>query len=69
MIMSYNFACVNTLRLKDYDRATDLIEQRLKDVPRSLLRGALVDPDLEGLRNLPRFQAMIEKTKKRLRMT
>jgi adenylate cyclase len=66
MIMAYNFACAMTLRLKDHDRAMDLIEQRLENVPRSLFKAILVDPDLEALKNLPRFKAMVEKASKRL---
>jgi adenylate cyclase len=65
-IMAYNFACCMSLRLKDYDRAMDLIEKRLETIPTSLFKAALVDPDLAPLREIPRYQAMIEKAKQRL---
>jgi adenylate cyclase len=68
MIMAYNFACAMTLRLKDHDRAMDLIERRFENVPASLFKAALVDPDLADLRDLQRFKAMIEKTTTRLGM-
>lgn len=65
MIMLYNFACVMA-RLKDFDGALDLIEQRLKTITPTFLRGVLTDPDLDDLRELPRFKAMIKETKRRL---
>jgi adenylate cyclase len=68
-IMAYNFACCMSLRLKDYDRAMDLIERRLETIPTSLFKAALVDPDLAPLREIPRYQEMIERAKARLGMS
>jgi adenylate cyclase len=65
MIMLYNFACVMA-RLKDFDGALDLLERRLKTITPTFLGGVLTDPDLDGLRELPRFRAMIEETQRRL---
>ena len=42
-----------------------LLERRLDNVPPTLFRAILNDPDLERLRDLPRFKAMIGKAKLR----
>jgi len=59
-IMQYNFACAMALHLKDYEGALDLIARRLEKITPALFRGILTDPDLDGMRQLPRFQAMIK---------
>ncbi len=64
--MQYNFACVTAVYLNDPDGAIDLLEPVLKEITISLYRNALVDPDLDGLRSMPRFQAMMAATAKRL---
>lgn len=66
MIMQYNFACAFAKRLKDYDSAMDLLERRLADVSPTLFRAALNDPDFMGMKDLPRFKAMIREAKQRL---
>jgi adenylate cyclase len=67
MIMLYNFACIMA-RLKDFDGALDLLERRLKTVTPAFLRGMFTDPDLDELRELPRFKAMINEAQERLRL-
>jgi adenylate cyclase len=69
IIMQYNFACAMARHLQDYDGALDLLEGSLKTVTPSLFRGVLKDPDLAALKDLPRFQEIIEETKKRLAST
>jgi adenylate cyclase len=64
--MQYNFACVTAVYLNDPDGAIDLLEPVLKEITISLYRNALIDPDLDGLRSMPRFQAMMAATAKRL---
>jgi adenylate cyclase len=64
--MQYNFACVTAVYLNDPDGAIDLLEPVLKEITISLYRNALADPDLDGLRSMPRFQAMMAETAKRL---
>ncbi|HKO69966.1 MAG TPA: TIR domain-containing protein [Bradyrhizobium sp.] len=69
MIMQYNLACAMARRFEDCDGALDLLERRLNNVPPTLFRAILNDPDLERLRDLRRFKAMIEKAKLRLGVT
>ncbi|MEO8548022.1 MAG: TIR domain-containing protein [Sphingomicrobium sp.] len=64
--MQYNFACVTAVYLNDPDGAIDLLEPVLKEITISLYRNALIDPDLNGLRSMPRFQAMMAAAAKRL---
>ena len=64
--MQYNFACVTAVYLNDPDGAIDLLEPVLKEITISLYRNALIDPDLDGLRSMPRFQAMMAAAAKRL---
>jgi adenylate cyclase len=66
MIMAYNFACVMSLRLNDHRRAMDLLERRMANVPESMLRALLVDPDLKGLRESARYKKMVHAAKTRL---
>jgi adenylate cyclase len=66
--LRYNFACVLVAHLPDPDPkgALDLLEPVFARMHGSLFSSALVDPDLDSLRNDPRFQAMIEAAKARL---
>ena len=66
LIMAYNLACAMTKWLKDYEGALDLLEKRLDLITPTLFRGVLTDPDMDPLRDMPRFKAMIEKTRQRL---
>ena len=53
--MPYNFACALTVFLDEYDAAMDLIEPLLVRVSPTLLLTALTDPDMDKLRENPRF--------------
>ena len=64
--MQYNFACVTAVYLNDPEGAIDLLEPVLKEMTISLYRSALIDPDLDGLRSMPRFQAMMVAAARRL---
>lgn len=64
--MRYNFACVTAVHLHDPQAAMDLLEPVLEGVTISLYRNALFDPDLDSLRELPRFRQMMAATAKRL---
>ena len=66
-VMRYNFACTLATSLGDLDGALDMLGQALElDVGSSLLHDFAVDPDLAGLRDDPRFQAMIAEAESRL---
>jgi adenylate cyclase len=64
--MQYNFACVTAVYLNDPEGAIDLLEPVFGEMTISLYRSALVDPDLDALRPVPRFQAMMAAAAKRL---
>ena len=64
--MRYNFACALAAHLKDTDAALDMLETALGTMPRGLLHHVKVDPDLDTLRDHPRFKAMIEAAEMRL---
>jgi adenylate cyclase len=64
--MRYNFACVTALYLCDPEAAMDLLEPVFEGITISLYRNVLSDPDLDSLRELPRFQKMMDATAKRL---
>lgn len=67
--LRYNFACVLAARSSEPDpeAALDLLEPVFANMTGSLFSSALVDPDLDGLRDRPRFQAMIQGATQRLK--
>jgi adenylate cyclase len=64
--MRYNFACVLAVQLNELDAAMDLLEPVLQEITISLYHNVLIDPDLDCLRSIPRFQNMLAATAKRL---
>jgi adenylate cyclase len=64
--MRYNFACALCTYLKDIDGALGLLDPYLAQVTRSELEWAKTDPDMDALRDDPRFQAMIAAAEARL---
>ncbi len=65
--MRYNVACVLTAQLKDDEAAMDVLEPFFDQVnTASQLKHVEADPDLERLRDKPRFNAMLATAKKRL---
>jgi adenylate cyclase len=67
--MRYNFACVLTEYLGETDAALDLLEEVLKGASARIVRVASRDPDLETLRDNPRFQSMLDGAQERLGIT
>ena len=65
--MRYNLACVLVTDLRDTDRALDVLEQFFENVESPThLKHLQRDPDLDPLRDLPRFKQMLEVAKQRL---
>jgi adenylate cyclase len=66
MIMRYNFACVLATRLNDPKGALNLLERVLAVGPPAQVRLVQTDPDLDPLRDHPRFQQMLARAKTRV---
>jgi adenylate cyclase len=64
--MRYNFACALATLLNEPEAALDMLGPALERDNGLLLHGLSSDPDLDGLRDDPRFQAMVSATKARL---
>jgi adenylate cyclase len=65
-LMRYNFACDLGAHLGDIDGALDLLGPYLAQVTPSELAWATADPDMDALREDPRFAAMIAQAEARL---
>ena len=68
-MMRYNLACALSLQLKDADGALGLLGPFFANTGMTLVNHARVDPDLEPIRDDPRFQAMLAKAEARLSST
>ena len=66
-IMRYNLACALAATLDAPDRAIDVLEPYFENTMSAThVRHADADPDLDGLRDKPRFQTMVAAAKERL---
>ena len=67
IIMRYNLGCALATDLKDADRAIEVLEPYFdKTVSATHIRHADVDPDLDPVRDHPRFKEMLSAAKQRL---
>ncbi len=66
MNMRYNFACAASIDLKETDLAIELLGPFLATASIDFLNHVKTDPDIEPLRNDPRFKAMIAAAEERL---
>lgn len=64
--MRYNFACALSVYLQDKAAAIAMLGPVLETATATFLRYVKVDPDLDLLREEPRFQAMLAATEARL---
>jgi adenylate cyclase len=64
--MRYNFACMLVLDLNDPEGALDLLGPLFEKVRIDSVNWAKTDPDLDALREHPRFQAMLAAAETRL---
>jgi adenylate cyclase len=65
----YNFACTLATHLKDPDGALELLGPFFDTVAIGFLNHSKADPDLDPLRDDPRFKAMVAAAEKRLGAT
>ena len=63
--LRYNLACA-MVKLGDYDRALDYLESALKQSHRQALDWAKADTDLDPLRELPRYAAIMQEAEARV---
>jgi adenylate cyclase len=64
--MRYNFACGLAPDAKQRGAAIDLLGPAFAGISKGLLNHAKIDPDLDPLRDDPRFQAMMAGAEARL---
>jgi adenylate cyclase len=64
--MVYNVACVYTTRLGFFDDALTLLERLMATASATQLAHCLADPDLNPLRDHPRFKVLIAAATARL---
>jgi adenylate cyclase len=62
----YNFACALVTGLKDFDAALELLGPFFETVATGFVNHAKADPDLDPLRDDPRFKAMVAVAETRL---
>jgi adenylate cyclase len=62
----YNFACTLTAQLKETDAALDMLRTVFEQMAPGLLNHAKADPDLDPLRDHPRFREMMAAAEARL---
>jgi adenylate cyclase len=66
MGMRYNLACTLSMELHDTDAALDLLGPFFATVGNTFLQHARIDPDLDSIREHPRFKAMMAAAEARL---
>ena len=64
--LRYNFACTLITDLRDYDAALDLLGPRFETMSIEVLNWVRTDPDLDPIRDHPRFKAMLAAAEARL---
>jgi adenylate cyclase len=64
--MRYNFACAFIISLNDHDTALDLLEFSFQRSGVESMDWARTDPDLDAIRDHPRFKAMLAAAEARL---
>ena len=67
--MPYNFACMLATWVGDIEGALDMLEPMMPRQSRSLMITMLADPDMDPLRDNPRFKRMVAEAMKRTGLT
>jgi adenylate cyclase len=66
MNMRYNFACTLVTQLKDFDTALEMLEPVFAKWNSGFIKHAKADPDLDAIRDDPRFKTMLATAEARL---
>jgi adenylate cyclase len=66
MNLRYNFACTLITDLHDFEAALDMLRPRFETMPIEVLNWVKSDPDLDPIRDDPRFKAMLAAAEARL---
>lgn len=64
----YNLNCTLLCELNDVDAAPDIMEKSFARTSKTMFRHSEVDPDLDPMRNHPRFKEMEAAARERLRI-
>jgi len=66
LTMRYNFVCTLANYLKDKDAALEMLGPAFEQMGLGLINHAKADPDLDGIRDDPRFKEMLAAAERRL---
>ena len=66
ILQRYNLACALTASLNDDEGAMDLLAPYFEQAPQTQIEHAEVDPDMNRVRDHPRFKSMVAAAKARL---
>lgn len=64
--MRYNLACTLVVELREFDAALDLLGPAFERLRLEAVNSAKTDPDLDPIREHPRFKAMVAAAEARL---
>ena len=67
--MRYNLACDLIVGLKDHDMALEMLRPVVQNAGREQLAWISADPDMDAIRDDPRFKALLEQAETRLAST
>jgi adenylate cyclase len=69
LVMRYNFVCALANHLNDKDAALEMLGPAFEKMGTGFINHAKIDPDLDPLRDHPRFKAMLAAAEKRVELT